>query len=193
MNNILFSDWASLGRTVLVGLLAYVFLVLFLRLSGKRTLSKLNAFDLVVTVALGSTLATVLLSKEVALAEGAVAFALLISMQFVVTWSSTRAGSVRRFVTGEPTLVFYEGSFLDANLRRARLTVEEVRASMRAAGVGGTGEVAAVVLETDGTLSVVRRGADAGGSTLEGLDEASLSAGMEVAAGADLRRASDER
>jgi uncharacterized membrane protein YcaP (DUF421 family) len=172
MNNILFSDWASLGRTVMVGMLAYVFLVLFLRLSGKRTLSKLNAFDLVVTVALGSTLATVLLSKDVALADGAVAFGLLISMQFAVTWSSTRAGWVRRLVTGEPTLIFYEGSFLDSNMRRMRLTVEEVAASMRAAGVGGISEVTAVVLETDGSLSVVRRGADASESTIEGLDKA---------------------
>ena len=173
MNTILFSNWASLGRTALVGLLAYVFLVLFLRVSGKRTLSKLNAFDLVVTVALGSTLATVLLSKDVSLADGAVAFALLIAMQFAVTWSSTRAGWLRRLVTGEPTLVFYEGNFLDANMRRMRLTVEEVSASMRAAGVGGTSEVAAVELETDGTLSVVRRGTHAGDSTLEGLDKES--------------------
>jgi uncharacterized membrane protein YcaP (DUF421 family) len=54
-----FSGWDSLLRTLVVGLLAYVVLVVFLRLSGKRTLSKLNAVDLVVTVALGSTLATV--------------------------------------------------------------------------------------------------------------------------------------
>ena len=52
----LFQGWAGIGRTLLVGTLAYATLVLFLRISGKRTLSKLNAFDLVVTVALGSTL-----------------------------------------------------------------------------------------------------------------------------------------
>ena len=59
----LFDSWAGLGRVVLIGTLAYGALVLLLRISGKRTLSKLNAFDLVVTVALGSTLATVLLSN----------------------------------------------------------------------------------------------------------------------------------
>jgi hypothetical protein len=75
---IFFSGWDGLLRTLVVGVLAYVVLVGFLRLSGKRTLSKMNAFDLVVTVALGSTLATILLSKDVALAEGALAFALLI-------------------------------------------------------------------------------------------------------------------
>ena len=57
-------------------------------------------------------------------------------------------------------------------MRHMRLTVEEVAASMRAAGVGGISEVAAVVLETDGSLSVVRRGAGASESTLEGLDKA---------------------
>jgi uncharacterized membrane protein YcaP (DUF421 family) len=68
-----FDSWTGLGRVLVVGTLAYFALVLTLRVSGKRTLSKLNAFDLVVTVALGSTLATVLLSKDVALAEGLLA------------------------------------------------------------------------------------------------------------------------
>ncbi len=83
-----FSTWAGLGRTVIVGVLAYAGLVALLRLSGKRTLAKMNAFDLVVTVALGSTLATILLSKTVPLAEGILAFALLIALQYVIAWLS---------------------------------------------------------------------------------------------------------
>jgi uncharacterized membrane protein YcaP (DUF421 family) len=74
----LFDDWAALGRVLLVGTAAYVSLVAILRISGKRTLTKFNAFDFVVTVALGSTLATVLLSKSTSLAEGIVALALLV-------------------------------------------------------------------------------------------------------------------
>ncbi|MFN2441460.1 MAG: DUF421 domain-containing protein, partial [Thermoanaerobaculia bacterium] len=66
-----FDDIQGLIRVFVISILAYVALVLFLRVSGKRTLTKLNAFDLVVTVALGSTLATIILSKDVALAEGA--------------------------------------------------------------------------------------------------------------------------
>jgi uncharacterized membrane protein YcaP (DUF421 family) len=80
-----FDSWMGLLRVVVVGTLAYVILVLLLRVTGKRTLSKMNAFDLVVTVALGSTLATVLLSKDVALAEGVVAFALLVLLQYAIT------------------------------------------------------------------------------------------------------------
>jgi len=92
-----FDSWHDLGRVALVGMCAYVALVLMLRLSGNRTLSKLNAFDFVVTVALGSTLATVLLSKDVSLAEGVLAFAVLIGLQFLQsdkppeTLSSVRA------------------------------------------------------------------------------------------------------
>ncbi|WP_319001061.1 hypothetical protein [Halomonas sp. SBBP1] len=85
-----FNGWGNLLRVIIVGVLAYAALVVFLRISGNRTLSKMNAFDLIVTVALGSTLATVLLSKDVALAEGAVAMALLISLQFIITWFSVR-------------------------------------------------------------------------------------------------------
>ncbi|MBR9981291.1 MAG: DUF421 domain-containing protein [Desulfatitalea sp.] len=163
---IFFRGWESLLRTLVVGVLAYIVLVVFLRLSGKRTLSKMNAFDLVVTVALGSTLATVLLTKDVALADGALAFALLIGLQFAVTWSSVRARWVRQAVTGDPLMLMYRGEFLRAALRQARVTEAEVRAAVRAAGIGSLGQVQAVVLETDGSINVV--GADGGG------DESSL-------------------
>jgi uncharacterized membrane protein YcaP (DUF421 family) len=81
----LFDGWFGVLRTVLVGTVVYLVLIVMLRLSGKRTLSKMNAFDLVVTVALGSTLATIMPSKEVALVEGPAAFALLILLQFNIT------------------------------------------------------------------------------------------------------------
>ncbi len=81
----LFDTWAGLGRILLVGPLAYGALMVLLRVSGKRTLTKLNAFDLVITVALGSTLATIVLSKDVALAEGVLALGLLAGLQFAIT------------------------------------------------------------------------------------------------------------
>lgn len=161
-----FSGWDSLLRTLIVGVLAYVALVVFLRVSGKRTLSKMNAFDLVVTVALGSTLATVLLSKDVALAEGLLAFGLLICLQFIVTWSSVRARWVRRVATGEPMMLFYEGNFLPKTLRKARVTEDELRAAIRSAGVNSMSKVHAVVLETDGSFNVVQSSEGEGNSSL---------------------------
>lgn len=162
----LFDGWASLFRTATVGLLAYVALVTLLRIAGNRTLSKMNAFDLVVTVALGSTMATVLLNKDIALAEGVLAFALLIGLQFAVTWSSFRARWIRRLVTGEPRMLYYQGEFLETALRHARVTEDEVRAAVRATGLSHLSAVAAVVMETDGSISVVQQGGT-GESTLE--------------------------
>lgn len=152
-----FDSWKELGRVLLVGVLAYVALVLLLRISGNRTLSKLNAFDLVVTVALGSTMATVLLSKDVALAEGVLAFAVLIGLQFLVTWTSVRASWFNKLVKSEPVLVFHQGRFLSQAMRRVRLVDEEVLAKMREQGVARREDVEAVVLETDGSLTVLRR------------------------------------
>lgn len=166
----LFDGWDSVLRTLVVGVLAYITLVVFLRISGKRTLSKLNAFDLVVTVALGSTLANVLLNNDVALADGVLAFALLISLQFIVTWSSVRVRWVRRLATGEPLLLLYRGQYLPLALRKARVTEDEVQAAIRSAGIGSLYKVQAVVLETDGSFSVVERGEVGAGSSLAGVD-----------------------
>lgn len=141
---------------MLVGILAYVALVIFLRISGKRTLSKMNAFDFVVTVALGSTLATVLLSKDVALAEGLLALLLLIGLQFIVAWLSVRSSWVEALVKSEPTLLLYQGQFLHAVMRRERVSQEEIEAAVRQAGLSDPTAVAAVVLETDGTFSVIQ-------------------------------------
>ena len=158
---IFFDTWSGLGRTLLVGVLAYAALVLLLRISGKRTLSKMNAFDLIVTVALGSTLATVLLSKDVPLAEGVLAFLVLISLQYLLAWGSSRSGRLaERFqdlIKSEPALLLHQGRFLENALRRERIARVEVLAALRNEGIADVQEVAAVVLETDGTFSVIRR------------------------------------
>jgi uncharacterized membrane protein YcaP (DUF421 family) len=169
LEQMFFSGWDSLSRTLVVGVLAYVTLIVFLRISGKRTLSKMNAFDLIVTVSLGSTLATVLLSKDVALADGALAFAVLIGLQFAVTWSSVRARWVRRVATGEPLMLLYRGQILETALRHARVTEDEVLAAVRSAGIASLGLVEAVIVETDGSFSVVRQGEESGSSSIEGI------------------------
>ena len=150
-----FDNWLGLLRVLVVGTLAYLALVVLLRVSGKRTLSKMNAFDFVVTVALGSTLATVLLSETVALVEGVTAFVLLIGLQFAITRLSVRSATVRQLSKSEPTLLFHDGRFLEGAMRRERVVRGEVLAAIREQGKGSLDEVAAVVLETDGTFSVV--------------------------------------
>ena len=169
MEGMFFSSATTLIRTLVVGVLAYISLVLLLRVSGRRTLSKMNAFDLVVTVALGSTFATILLSRDVSLAQGVLALALLIALQYAVTWSSVRVAWVRKLVTGEPALLFYRGRFLGEALRKARVTEAEVRAAVRASGSASLEGIEAVVLETDGSFSVISAATDGARSALTGV------------------------
>ncbi len=166
LETLLFHGWTGIARTGLAGVPAYAALVLMLRVSGKRTLSKMNAFDLLVTVALGSTLATILLSKDVPLAEGVTAFATLIGLQFIVAWLSVRSKAVSRLVKSEPALLLHRGQFLREAMWRERVTEGEVRAAVRSQGIADLGMVEAVVLETDGSFNVVK-GSD--GAALHGV------------------------
>lgn len=155
VSDFIFSDVASLLRILVVGIGAYAALVGVLRLNGKRTLSKMNAFDLVVTVALGSTLATVLLSKDVPLVEGIFAFALLAAMQFAVTWTSARSKRFRKWIKAEPRVLLRDGEFDEAAMRDERVTRDEVLAAVRGQGHSGASWIDTVTLETDGSMSVV--------------------------------------
>ena len=157
----------TLGRTALTGVLAYLGLILVLRISGKRTLAALNAFDLVVTVALGSTLATILLSADVSVAEGYVALVTLVGLQYLVAWSSVRLAVVRKGVRSRPVALVVHGRYCRGAMDGERVTESEVTQAVRREGRGTMADVAAVVLETDGTLSVIGGGKDL--SALEGV------------------------
>ena len=150
-----FQSWSGLGRVLVVGICAYAGLVLILRISGKRTLAKMNAFDFVVTVALGSILATVLLSKDVALSEGLLALAWLIGLQWLVAWMAVRSATWRKVIKSEPRLLALRGELNETALRDERVTPDAVLAAVRSAGHASLGEIEAVVLENDGQLSVI--------------------------------------
>lgn len=155
LEGMFFQGWSGIARTVIVGVLAYVVLVLFLRISGKRTLAKLNAFDLVVTVALGSTLSAILLQESIALAEGITALALLIGLQYLVTFVSVRSEDAAKLIRSEPTLLVRQGALCNGAMRRQRITEGEILSAVRANGHEGLEKVQAVVLESDGSLSVI--------------------------------------
>jgi uncharacterized membrane protein YcaP (DUF421 family) len=156
----LFDGFYGILRVVLIALLGYGSLVAVLRLAGKRALAKLNAFDLVVTVALGSTLATVLLSADVAFLEGFLAFAVLALLQWAVSRLSIASPGFRKLVRSQPRLLLADGRYLPKAMRDERITEDEILSVIRSAGVGRIEEVAAVVLETDGSMSVIRVSGD---------------------------------
>ena len=152
---IFFTGWDVVARTLILGVLSYAALVALLRASGKRTLSKLNMFDFVITVAFGSVLASMLVSKNVALAQGILAFAVLIGLQFAVTFASVRSERVQSLVKAQPTILYYRGTWYEDRMRAERITKEECHAAARSSGQGGMDGVGALILETDGSVSVV--------------------------------------
>lgn len=164
-----FQNWMRVAETVITGVMAYAALIVLLRISGKRTLAKMNAFDLVVTVALGSTLSTILLSREVPLVDGVVALAVLIGLQFTVAWTSMRAPRFENAVKSAPSLLLYRGDPRKDEMRRQRVSEEELKAAIRSAGLADVREAGAVVLETDGTFSVIRQDDLPPGRALENL------------------------
>lgn len=157
-----FGSWSDLAGIVIVGTGAYAGLVFILRIAGKRMLSKMNAFDLVVSVALGSTLASTVLSSDTSLTEGLTAFAVLCLLQYVSTYTSVRLKWFKSLIKADPTLIYHRGVFLDEAMKHERVTPEEVEAAARGAGCAGLAEVASVVLETDGSFSVMTREVEQG-------------------------------
>jgi uncharacterized membrane protein YcaP (DUF421 family) len=88
-----FGSWFGLPRVLVIGTLTYAALSMLIRMSGKRTLTKLNAVDLVITVALGSTLSSIIPTESVAFFEGILAIALLISLHVFVGAFRTVSGT----------------------------------------------------------------------------------------------------
>lgn len=153
----LFDNLDGFLRIVAISICAYIGLVFVLRAAGKRALAKLNAFDLVVTVALGSTLATVLLTKDIALLEGLLAFVMLALLQWIVARLSIASPFFRSLVRSEPRVLFEHGEYSIDAMHEERITKDEITSSIRTAGRGSLKDVSAVVLETDGSLSVIQR------------------------------------
>lgn len=169
----IFSDWMSLVRILIIGVGAYAGLILILRISGNRTLSKMNSFDFIVTIALGSTFASAILDRSVALLDALLAFTVLVGLQYLTTWASVRSARVDRLVKSEPKLLFWQGNFLRAEMKREHVTHDEILAAMREQGFSAMTQVGFVVLEPNGKLVAADR---EGASTL---NPASKSAGQD--------------
>jgi uncharacterized membrane protein YcaP (DUF421 family) len=150
-----FDGWDPVVRTALLTPLAYVGLVLFLRVSGKRTLAQLNVFDWVVTVALGSALAALIVSPDIALVQGLVGIGGLIAMQHILSLVTSRWERARRLVTAEPVLIVRDGELLRDAMRRERLADSEVLQALRQAGRPSLAGVGAIILETNGSFTVL--------------------------------------
>lgn len=155
MEHLFFNSWDALLRIVTVGIISYVALILLLRAAGKRTLSRMNAYDMVITMALGSILAKVLLTPDQSISESVTAMFVLIGLQYTVSVAMCRWRWLRHFLSAKPTVLFHQGEFIDSAMRKERVDKDEVQAAIHAKGIVDNAMVEAVILGTNGDLSVL--------------------------------------
>jgi uncharacterized membrane protein YcaP (DUF421 family) len=167
-----FNSWYYVGRTAALSVIGFAALFILLRVSGKRTLSKLNVFDFVFVVAVGSVFAASIIDKTVTLIEGMVALTILVTIQVVLAKLAVYSRTAERIINGDPTILFKKGEFLHREMRKERITEEEVRGAIREEGVKRVEDVYAVVLENDGSLTVSWKGKKPGTSALRDVKDA---------------------
>ncbi|SRR5690554_1872099 len=156
MEDIFFTDWGSLQRVAICSVIAYFALFLFIRISGKRTLSKINAFDVVVTITLGSTLSSMMLAT-VTLAEGTVALIIIIGLQYLLAKTSFKFKRIEKLVNSEPILLYFDGQFLESNMKKESITRDSIYSQVRKFRLHDISDVKAIVMETNGEMTVVKR------------------------------------
>jgi uncharacterized membrane protein YcaP (DUF421 family) len=151
-----FSTPYDILRVAITAVILYFLLILILRLSGKRTLSSMNAFDFIVNVAIGTALASTILNSMVALSDGLTALVVLIGLQFLISYASSRSKKFSRFTKSEPKLLCYRGELLKGATKQERIADSEILQALRSSGYSSIGEVDAVVLESNGNISVIK-------------------------------------
>ena len=169
MEEVFFKDWKSVLHVAVATIIAFITLFIFVRISGKRTLAKFNAFDFVVTVALGSTLSYMMLAM-VSIVEGSVVLMLTILLQYIFAWTARSSKKIERLINAVPSLIFYEGKFISKAMAKESITEAEIFSMIRSSGIENVEEVKAVVMEVNGQITVVRKSQNYGRSSLEDIE-----------------------
>lgn len=156
MKKLFFNDWESLIHISICATMSFLALFIFIRISGKRTLAKLNAFDFVVSVTLGSTLSSMMLLKTT-IAEGCLALIIIILLQYFLAFMAKKSKIMEHAINSTPSLLYYNGVFLKQNMDRELITEEEIYSEVRQFRLKNMDDVWAVVLELNGEMSVIKK------------------------------------
>lgn len=152
-----FGGFEPIIRIIVVGTLAYLSLLILLRVSGQRTLTRMHAFDFVITIAIGSTFGRLMTAKGVSLAESLTAFLVLIALQSIFSWIMVRSSKFAYWVTATPSLLYFRGQFLRKAMKKHRVTQDELLSVIRQNKMGSLQDVEAIVLESAGTFAVIQK------------------------------------
>ncbi|QDT50434.1 hypothetical protein Pan258_44930 [Symmachiella dynata] len=155
----IYSDWSELGMVLLSGVLTYAAILIYTRLVGLRSFSKMSAADFAMTVAVGSIFASTISSSTPTLFVGLTALAVLFVGQWLLAFFRRNSHSFSQLVDNQPLLLMAGNQMLDENLKRANVTQSDVYGKLREANALKYDEVLAVVFETTGDISVLHSNA----------------------------------
>jgi uncharacterized membrane protein YcaP (DUF421 family) len=150
-----FESWQSIINISITGIISFIGLIILLRVAGKRTLTKMNAFDFIMTFTIGSTLATTITSDDTTVSEGLTALAIIIFVQYAIAWLEVRSNWFQKLIKAQPSVLFHDGKFREKTMRQERITKVEILAAMRYSGLSDPSQARLVLMETDGQLSVI--------------------------------------
>jgi uncharacterized membrane protein YcaP (DUF421 family) len=153
------ATWEELARVVISTVAVYLALVVLVRAVGQRSLAGMSGFDVGCVVALGAILGRTVLLEKPTLLIGVVALVSFFAMQAVLG-ALRQSPRFDRLINRSPVLLVHDGALLTDRMRRAHVAEDELRQRLRLAGVHRLDEVQCVVLERNGSVSVLRRGAD---------------------------------
>lgn len=171
MENWLSAPWETIWKTAATVFIIYSMVVLFVRVAGLRTFAKMSSFDFASTVAIGSIIATIVMSTDASLLKGATALAAIMIYQQIFAGVKLRLPSFEEATQNTPTLLMDGHSFIEDNMRRTGVSRSDIIAKLREANVIHVGQVKAVVLETTGDISVLHgsKDEDLDGLVMEGV------------------------
>lgn len=138
-------------------LIIYAFLVLILRIGGRRELAQLNAFDLVVLLTISNTVQDAIIGNDNSLLGGIIGATALVLANLVVVRFLHRHPALDRKIEGEPVWLARDGQIIEENLRGQLITKDELLAAVHRQGVPSIAECKEVILETSGTITVIPR------------------------------------
>jgi len=142
---------------VLRAVALYVFVLLLTRVVGRRELASLAPFDLILLIVLGDALQQGLTQDDYSVTGAIIVVGTLALLQVATSWVGYRFPRVRPVLDGEPLIVVEDGKPIDRNLKRERLTVEEIAESARLHDIGSLDQVRWAVLERNGELSFIKK------------------------------------
>jgi uncharacterized membrane protein YcaP (DUF421 family) len=142
---------------VLRGVFIFVFLYVLMRMIGRRELSSLEPFDLILIIVLGDLVQQGLTQDDYSLTGAFLAIGTIAILQLTVSYANFRFPKLRPVLDGEPIVVVQDGTPIEKNLKRERVTIEDLAAAARQQNIAKIEDVQWAVMETSGAISFIKK------------------------------------